>query len=106
MAFRGLAVLLALAVGIAARRCPLLHAPESAVKTGCYVLVLYKETPQEKFDELVETVRHVAEENKLYGVTRDVLKAISVKLSPEALHMVSLLFYIYYTHINSALKLV
>ena len=85
----GLAVLLTLALGVAARRCPVLHAPESANKTGCYIVVLYKNTSQEKFDEIVRRAASVAEGNKVYGLAKNVSKAITVKLSAYFLSQVS-----------------
>ena len=87
----GFAVLLTLALGAAVKQCPLITAPESATKTGCYIVVLYKETSQEKFDEILEIATSVAEGNKIYGVVEFVFKAFSVKLSTESLNQVSLL---------------
>lgn len=83
-------LLLVLALGAVARRCPLLHAPESANKTGCYIIVLYKNTTQEKFDEILRRAASVAEGNKVYGQTKNVTKAIVVKLSAYSLNLVCL----------------
>lgn len=81
-------VLLGLAVGCAARRCPLLHAAEGVNKTGCYIVVLRQATTPEKFDEILQTATNMAEESRAYGVVRTVSKAFTVKLSAYSLNLV------------------
>lgn len=81
-------VLLALALGCAARRCPILHAAETANKTGCYIVVLHKETTQEKLTEILQNATSMAEGNKVYGFVQKVSKAFTVKLSDDALNKV------------------
>ena len=81
-------LLLVLAVGCAARRCPLLHAAEGENKTGCYIVVLRQATTQEKFNEILQTATSMAEESRVYGVVRTVSKAFTVKLSAYSLNLV------------------
>ena len=81
-------VLLALALGCAARHCPLLHAAETANKTGCYIVVLHKETTPEKLSEILQNATSMAEGNKLYGFVQNISKAFTVKLSATALNKV------------------
>ena len=83
------AALLALTLGVSGRRCPLLHAPESANKTGCYIVVLRENTTDEKVAELLQRTSSVAEEHKVYGFIQNVAKAITVKLSDYSMEMVS-----------------
>lgn len=83
-----LAVLLTLALGCAARRCPLLHAAEGANKTGCYIVVLHKETTPEKLTEIIQRATNMADGHKIYGVVQKVAKAFTVKLSPYSLNLV------------------
>ena len=83
-----LTVLLTLALGCAARHCPLLHAAEGANKTGCYIVVLHKETSPEKFTEIVQRATSMAEGHKLHGLVKNVTKAFTVKLSAYSLNLV------------------
>ena len=87
------AALLALTLGVSGRRCPLLHAPESANKTGCYIVVLRENTTDEKVAELLQRTSSVAEEHKVYGFIQNVAKAITVKLSDYSMEMVSAVWY-------------
>ena len=72
-----------------ARRCPLLHAPDTANKTGCYIIVLSDDTSPEKVSEILLRVTSVAEDNKLYGLTEKVGNFFTVKLSAYSLELVS-----------------
>ena len=72
-----------------ARRCPLLHAPDTANKTGCYIVVLSDDTSPEKVSEILLRVTSVAEDNKLYGLTEKVGNFFTVKLSAYSLELVS-----------------
>ena len=72
-----------------ARRCPLLHAPDTANKTGCYIIVLSGDTSPEKVSEILLRVTSVAEDNKLYGLTEKVGNFFTVKLSGYSLELVS-----------------
>ena len=83
------AVLLVLSPAVTARRCPLLRAPESANKTGCYIVVLRENTTDEKVDELLQRAASVADEHKVYGFVKRVTKAITLKLSDYSMEMVS-----------------
>ena len=82
------AVMLALALVCTARRCPLLHAEQSANKTGCYIVVLKKATTPEKFTEILQRATSMADEHKVYGVVQTVSKAFTAKLSPYSLNVV------------------
>ena len=77
------------AVVVSARRCPLLHAPDSANKTGCYIVVLKDDTPPEKVTEILQRATAVAEGNKLYGFVEVISKAFTLKLSAYSVAMVS-----------------
>jgi subtilisin family serine protease len=79
-------VLLALAIGCSARRCPLLHAADTANKTGCYIVVLNKETTHEKLTEILQNATNMAEGNKVYAYVEKISKAFTVKLSADALN--------------------
>ena len=81
-------VLLALAIGCSARRCPLLHAADTANKTGCYIVVLNKETTHEKLTEILQNATNMAEGNKVYAYVEKISKAFTVKLSADALNQV------------------
>ena len=83
------AVLLALSLRATARRCPLLHAPESANKTGCYIIVLRENTSDAKVAEILQRATSVAEGNKVYGFVQSVTKAFTLKLSAYSLAIVS-----------------
>ena len=83
-----LAVLLTLALGCAARRCPLIQAAEGANKTGCYIVVLHNETSPEKFTEIVQRATNMSEGHKLHGLVQKVTKAFTVKLSDYSLNQV------------------
>lgn len=83
-----IAVLLTLALGCAARRCPVLHAAEGANKTGCYIVVLHKATTPEKFTEVLQRATNMAEGHKVYGLVQSVSKAFTVKLSAYFLDLV------------------
>ena len=72
-----------------ARRCPLLHAPDTANKTGCYIIVVSDDTSPEKVSEILLRVTSVAEDNKLYGLTEKVGIFFTVKLSAYSLELVS-----------------
>lgn len=85
-----LLVVLALS-GATARRCPLLHASETANKTGCYIISVAKETTPERLQEILQIVISVADDNKLYGFVEHVTKAITAKLSDYSLGIVSVL---------------
>ena len=89
-----LTVLLILALGCAARRCPLLHAAEGANKTGCYIVVLHNETTPEKFTEIVQKATNMAEGHKLHGLVKKVTKAFTVKLCANSLNLVGTYTYI------------
>ena len=83
------AVLLALILGSVAEQCPLLHAPEGADRTGCYIVVLDRTVAPEKFAEILERATGLAEENRVYGLVKNVAKAFTLKLSTESLNIVS-----------------
>ena len=82
-------VLLGLAIGVSARRCPLLRAADSANKTGCYIVVLREETSQDKVLEILHKATNLAEGKKVYGFVQNVLKAFTLKLSAYSLKLVS-----------------
>lgn len=70
------------------QKCPLLHAPEGAEKTGCYLVLMKEATPMKMYKSVMERVVNVSEGNKLYGSVQRVAMAFSVKLSTSALHEV------------------
>ena len=83
-------LLLALSLwGASARHCPLLHAPDSANKTGCYIIVLKENTTSEKVVEVLQRATSLAEGNKVYGFVQYVSKAFTLKLSAYSLALVS-----------------
>ena len=80
------AVLIALA---RTRRCPLLLAPDSAIKTGCYIIVLREDTSSERMAQILQRATSIAEGNMVYGVVETVSKAFTLKLSAYSLTLVS-----------------
>ena len=83
------AVLLVLSLTASARQCPLLHAPDSANKTGCYIVVLQEDTSPESVSEILQNATRLAEENKVYGFVQKAVKAFTLKLSAYSLDLVS-----------------
>ena len=83
-------VFLTLILGTIAEQCPLLHAPEGANRTGCYIVVLDSTIAPEKFAEILERATALAEENRVYGLVQSVSKAFTLKLSTESLNLVSI----------------
>ena len=82
-------VLFAFFVGALAAPCPLLRAPESAIKTGCYICVLHDDTSAEKFDEILQNSISYADGRKVYGSVQTVIKAFTLKLSAYSVARVS-----------------
>ena len=80
--------LVALFLGASAEPCPLLRAPESANKTGCYIIVLKDETSPEKFNEVLQLAVSYADGQEVYAVVENVIKAITIKLSVYSLAVV------------------
>jgi hypothetical protein len=76
-----ISVLFAFFLGALAAPCPLLRAPESAIKTGCYICVLHDDTSAEKFDETLQNAISYADGHKVYGSVQTVIKAFTLKLS-------------------------
>ena len=72
-----------------ARRCPLLRAPDLAVKTGCYIIVIGNDISSERFEQIVRRATSLAEENKVYGCVQSVTKAVTLKLCAYSLALVS-----------------
>ena len=66
--------LVALFLGASAEPCPLLRAPESANKTGCYIIVLKDETSPEKFNEVLQLAVSYADGQEVYAVVENVIK--------------------------------
>ena len=77
--------LVALFLGASAEPCPLLRAPESANKTGCYIIVLKDETSPEKFNEVLQLAVSYADGQEVYAVVEN---AITIKLSVYSLAVV------------------
>ena len=84
-----LSVLFAFFIGALAASCPLLRAPESAIKTGCYICVLHDDTSAEKFDEILQNAISYADGHKVYGSVQTVIKAFTLKLSAYSVARVS-----------------
>ena len=87
--FGALFVLALACGGASARRCPLLHASDTANKTGCYIISLYKDTSPERLLEILQLATSLAEENKVYGFVQTVIKAFTLKLNAYSLEVVS-----------------
>ena len=77
-------VLLGFAVGVSARRCPLLRAADSANKTGCYIVVLREETSQDKVVEILHEATNLAE---VYGIVNVLNKAFILNQSAYSLDL-------------------
>ena len=84
-----ISVLFAFFHGALAAPCPLLRAPESAIKTGCYICVLHDDTSAEKFDEILQNAISYADGHKVYGSVQTVIKAFTLKLSAYSVARVS-----------------
>ena len=82
-------VFLTLILGSVAEQCPLLHAPEGADRTGCYIVVLDSTIAPEKFAEILERATGLSEGNRVHGLVQNVSKAFTLKLSTESLNLVS-----------------
>ena len=82
-------VFLTLIFGSIAEQCPLLHAPEGANRTGCYIVVLDSTIAPEKFAEILKRATDLAEGKHVYGLVQNVSKAFTLKLSTESLNLVS-----------------
>ena len=72
--------------------CPVLRAandvPESD-KTGCFVVVLRKETNDSIFEAIQSKLLNLSSTSRLYGSVKNVAKAITVALNESCLSMVS-----------------
>lgn len=84
-----LAVLLSISATTSARKCPLLHAPDSANKTGCYIIVFHDNTTSEKASEIIQRVSQLAEGGRVYATMQTIFKGFTVKLFNFTLPMVS-----------------
>lgn len=58
-------------------------------KTGCYVVVLKKETNLSTFEDVQSTLLHLSKDSHLYGSVQKVVKAITIALNESSLDTVS-----------------
>ena len=72
--------------------CPVLKAVGVAEndKTGCYVVVLKKETNSSTFESMQSRLLELSKDAHLYGSVETVLKALTVTLNDSSLELVSL----------------
>lgn len=68
---------------------PILRAPSGIEKTGCFVVVLKKESNDSKFEAIQSKLVDLSTDSRLYGSVRNVAKAITVALNDSTLDMVS-----------------
>ena len=81
-------VLLGVASLVQSRR--IIRAAPHASTTGCYMIKLIDETSRERFDDLVEHIREVSMDKRIYGkIDSNMIKVITAKLSPTELEEVS-----------------
>lgn len=59
-------------------------------KTGCYVVVLKKETNSSSFESVKMTLLELSKDSRLYGSVEKVAKAITISLNDSSLELVSL----------------
>ena len=71
--------------------CPLLRATGASAseKTGCFIIVLNRATSARKFQSILSEVIEMSKDAKVYGSVQRVAKAFTVKLSEDALEVVS-----------------
>ena len=75
-------VLLGVASVVQSRR--IIRAAPNADTTGCYMIKLRDDTSLERFDELVEYIKHKSMDNRIYGkVDSNMIKVITAKLSED-----------------------
>ena len=58
-------------------------------KTGCFVVVLKKETNSSVFEHVKSTLHSLSNDSRVYGSVQRVIKAITVALTEENLIAVS-----------------
>lgn len=73
------------------RLSPLLmkHGVPDSEKTGSFVVVLKENTHLERFQSIIHEVVQMSEDTKLHGSVQSIAKAFTVKLSHNALQIVS-----------------
>lgn len=60
----------------------------AADKTGCYVVVLKKESNSSTFENVKSTLLELSKDSHLYGSVQNVVKAITITLNDSSLEMV------------------
>ena len=80
--------LVLLTVAVEAKK--ILRAQEGAATTGKFMVALDIDTPDERFDELVEMVGIQANDQKIHRINGRFAKIITAKLSESALEIVCL----------------
>jgi hypothetical protein len=81
--------LLAAAICAAESRRPVIRAAPTATKTGNYVVVLRGNTTSEKLQHLLSRASKLSDDAKVHRYVEKVAKAITLKLSPYSLEVVS-----------------
>ena len=81
--------LIAAATCVAESRRPVLRAAPNAVKTGNYVVVLRRNTTTEKLQQLLSKASKHSDDAKIHRYVETVAKALTLKLSPYSLEVVS-----------------
>ena len=81
--------LLVAATCVAESRRPVLRAAPNAVKTGNYVVVLRRNTTNETLQRLLSKASKHSDDAKIHRYVETVAKALTLKLSPYSLEVVS-----------------
>ena len=71
--------------------CPVLRAASDVSdtdKTGCFVVVLKKESNDSTFEALQSKLLELSKDAHLYGAVRNIAKALTVSLNDSSLEMV------------------
>ena len=87
--------LLAVATCVAESRRPILRAAPNAVKTGNYVVVLRRNTTTENLQQLLSKASKHSDDAKVHRYVETVAKALTLKLSPYSLEVVSHIMIVY-----------
>lgn len=70
-------------------QCPVLRAAAGLNKTGCFVIVLRRESNNSIFETVQSKLLDLSADSRLYGSIHNVAKAITVALNDSTLDIVS-----------------
>lgn len=70
--------------------CPVLRAASGANKTGCFIVVLKKDSNASTFETVQSKLVNLSTDSRLYGSIHNIAMAITVALNDSTLDLVSL----------------